>query len=90
MNEVEGTLFQAGAYFERNYLQIRGNNINQYGVTAGISLPNNSHVLRYNISVEVGERGVAVYPLVKEKFFKLGVAMSFRGLMMNPRVRYYD
>ena len=88
--EVEGIIYQAGAYFEHGYLKIHGRQIRQYGVTAGMCVPNRSHVVRYNIFVDIGQRGVVDYPLVKEKFIKFGVAINFKSFMMNPRVRYYD
>lgn len=89
-SHIEGLIYQAGAYYERGYLQVRGHYINEVGFTAGVSIPNASHILRYNIFINAGQRGVLDYPLVKEKFFKFGVALNFKNFMLNPKVKYYD
>jgi len=72
--------YRFGFRYTQSYLQLRGNQISEFGVTFGVGLPVRGSFSTFNLAVEIGQRGTIDEGLIKENFvrFTLGVAMFER------------
>jgi hypothetical protein len=83
--------YRFGARYKTSYLSINDKDINEYGITFGLSLPmkrTDTALPGLNIGVEYGKRGVAKDGLVEEKFvnFNIGITINDRWFIK----RKYD
>jgi len=83
--EVLGLALQAGYNYENSYLIIDGNNIKAQSFTLGVVIPSSNNMNYYSVGMKIGSRGVAVYPLVKEKFFEFNVNFSLGSIFYKGR-----
>lgn len=70
--------YRLGGYYSKNYLLLRGENINNWGLTAGIGIPL-IHSVSYsmlNISFEYGSRGTTANNLLKETYTGIHVGIA--------------
>lgn len=71
--------YRLGAHFDKTYLVVNNQTINQFGVSAGIGLPlarNGTAFYKINISGEYGRRGTLVNSLVRENYFNLHIGFT--------------
>lgn len=75
--------YRIGGCYENGFLNIKGQNINKIGVTAGISLPLPRSLSKVNLAVEVGQYGTREAGLIQERYlrFDLGVSVFERWFM---------
>jgi hypothetical protein len=83
--------YRLGARYKTSYLSVNDKDINEYGITFGLSLPmkrTDTALPGLNIGVEYGKRGVAKDGLVEEKFvnFNIGITINDRWFIK----RKYD
>lgn len=83
---IEKKFFQVGAFIDNSYLQVRGHQINEYGITAGTG--GNLNSLLYNLSLEAGQRGTTQAGLIKENYLQLTVSFSYRDLLFSKGKKY--
>lgn len=69
--------YRAGFYYSSTYLQLRGNQINDYGITFGVGLPFRRTNTTFNISYEMGKKGTLRNNLVEEKYGIINVGFTF-------------
>lgn len=72
--------FQIGGYYSNSYLRLNGEQINEFGVTAGMKFPVKSSLL-VNTTLEAGSRGTVKNGLIQEIFVKLSISFSLRELI---------
>lgn len=72
--------YRAGVRFEDTGLVIKGENINEFGISFGVGLPVGRLFSNVNIGFEVGKRGTTNAGLVQENFIS-----TFIGLTLNDR-----
>jgi hypothetical protein len=72
--------YRFGFRYSKSYLNLRDNQINEFGLTFGVGLPLRGTGSTVNLAVEFGQRGTMNDGLIKENFisFTLGVAMFER------------
>ncbi|WP_312901296.1 hypothetical protein [Chryseobacterium taichungense] len=74
-------VYRYGAFYEKGSLQIAGQNINKFGVSAGVLLPfKNSSITRMSgleLGLEVGKRGTLKNNLINQNFINLKVGFNF-------------
>ncbi|SDI71201.1 hypothetical protein SAMN05421846_11251 [Chryseobacterium taeanense] len=74
-------VYRYGAFYEKGSLQIAGQNINKFGVTAGVLLPfKNSSITRMSgleIGLEVGKRGTLKNNLINQNYVNLKLGFNF-------------
>ena len=75
---VEGLIMQLGFNQSTGYLQIKGETIRDFGITAGASLPSRTGHLRFYLGLEGGQRGRAVKGMVKETYLNAVLHLSLR------------
>ncbi len=60
--------YRLGGYYTNSYIQIRGDQINDYGITFGIGLPFKNTKTTFNLGVVLGQRGTLNNNLIKENY----------------------
>jgi long-subunit fatty acid transport protein len=84
---VERRYFQIGAFYNSASLRVRGQPINEYGVTAGMGGAVNGSLL-YSLSVEAGTRGTSQAGLIKENFLQVTLGFTFRDFLFSKGRKY--
>lgn len=87
MKSVVRKSFQFGGFYQRNYQQVAGRQLDGYGVTAGLSRLLKSGFM-YELGLEAGSRGTIKNGLIKENYIKLSVQLSYRDIMLTNMRRY--
>lgn len=83
--EMEKFRLQAGAFFNTEYVNMYGQQIQDKGVSLGIGLFSKRSSLSYLISLQYGTRGTTTNNLIQENYFKLGMTLSYRDLWKKRR-----
>lgn len=70
--------YRLGFSFGKDYIYLRGTDMNQYALTVGASLPFRKSVDRIHTALEIGSRGTMTNGLIRENFvkFTLGVSLN--------------
>ncbi len=72
--------YRLGFHYEQTYLQLRNNQLNEYGVSIGFGLPIRRSAAMLHISAEGGKRGTISGNLLEENYVKLSI-----GFTLNDR-----
>jgi hypothetical protein len=74
-------VYRYGAFYEKGSLKIAGQNINKFGVTAGVLLPfKSSSITRMSgleLGLEVGKRGTLKNNLINQNYVNLKLGFNF-------------
>ncbi|GAA5084915.1 hypothetical protein GCM10023210_05210 [Chryseobacterium ginsengisoli] len=74
-------VYRYGAFYEKGNLQLAGQNINKFGVSAGVLLPfKTSSITRMSgleLGLEVGKRGTLKNNLINQNYINLKVGFNF-------------
>jgi long-subunit fatty acid transport protein len=65
--------YRLGFYYNKGYLQIGDNQINNYGITFGVGLPITSYRTNLSFSCTIGKKGTMENGLIEENFTSFGV-----------------
>lgn len=79
--------FQVGGFFQRSYLQVADQQVNEWGVTAGITRSLSSNLL-FGASLEGGVRGTTQADLIRERYIQLSLHFSYRDFLFGKTARY--
>ncbi len=77
--------YRAGAKYEKSYLVLDGQQINDLGISFGIGLPVYRSNSTINISAEVGRRGTKKNNMVLENYAKLNLSVNLYDLWFIQR-----
>jgi hypothetical protein len=77
--------YRAGAKYEKSYLVLGGQQINDLGISFGIGLPVYRSSSTINISAEIGRRGTKENNLVLENYAKLNLSVNLYDLWFIQR-----
>lgn len=85
-------IYRYGIYYENTGIELYNHTINQYGLTAGMSLPlgksGRQDPSLLNLGIELGQRGTKSDGLIKENFVNFKIGFNFDDLWF--RKRRYD
>lgn len=74
-------VYRYGAFYEKGNIELAGNSINKFGISAGVMLPfKTSSITRMSgleIGVELGKRGTLKDNLINQNFFNLKIGFNF-------------
>ena len=87
-NYWKRVVYKAGIRFEETGLQINGEDINEFGISFGVSLPVGKVFSNVNLGLEVGRRGTKNQGLVQENFFNTFISLSLNDKWFQKK--YYD
>jgi hypothetical protein len=84
----EKTFFQAGVYYGTSYLDVKGEQLKDAGITFGYGINSFKNPLGLNMSVQVGQRGTQQEGLVRENYVNLTFTISYRDFWMTKGRKY--
>lgn len=76
--ETEGIALQAGAAFHKGYIAVKEQPLEDFSISAGVSIPTRTGHLRYYLGLEGGQRGRSAKGLVQENYFNVVLHLSLR------------
>jgi hypothetical protein len=74
---VELSYIQTGLYYENSYLQINGQQIKDYGVTAGFGVNSLKSPMAYSIVFQYGVKGTTQNDLIRENYADVTFLLNF-------------
>ena len=77
--------YRAGVKYEKSYLMIDDQQINDFGISFGVGLPLYRSNSTINISAELGRRGTKQHNLVLENYAKLNLSVNLYDLWFVQR-----
>ena len=78
-------VYRLGVRYEETGINLRGENINEYGISFGIGLPVGRLFSNVNIGFELGSKGTTSQGLVKENFFNTFISLSLNDRWFEKR-----
>ena len=77
--------YRAGLKYEKSYLLLNNQQINDFGISFGVGLPIYRSNSTINVSAELGRRGTKQYNLVVENYAKLNLSVNLYDLWFIKR-----
>lgn len=84
-NYIQRIAYRAGAYFCNDYLNINGNRLREYGITAGFGLPAPEGKTIINLGLEWKRRQAHPMALITENYFNISLGVNFNELWFYQR-----
>lgn len=84
-NYVERIVYRLGAYYNYDYLDIQGNQVREYGVTAGFGFSAPSSKTMINLGFEWKKRKAHPTALITENYFNITLGLNFNELWFWQR-----
>lgn len=77
-NLLKRMTYRVGARYNHSYLNLYGNQINEFGISFGVGFPVKKSKTGIDLSVEIGRRGTTRDQLIQENFinFSLGISIQ--------------
>ncbi|MEX2588682.1 MAG: hypothetical protein WD334_00670 [Chitinophagales bacterium] len=69
-------IYRLGAYYDKGFFSINGQQISEFGTSFGLSFPLKSAFSKINVSLEGGSRGTNAEGLIKENFFRTYISLT--------------
>lgn len=88
-SKVELSYFQAGAYYGESYLQLNGQQIKDYGLTAAFGVNGLKNPLSYSVVFQYGIKGTQSNNLIEQRYFNLTFVVNY-GTIWFTRGKKYD
>lgn len=79
-NYFQRMFYQAGFTYNKSYLQLSGQQINDISVSAGLGLPVKGERSYFCVSFQAGKRGTITNGLIQEKYFQVNLNIVFRDI----------
>lgn len=84
-NYLERIAYRCGAYYTHDYLNIRGNKVREFGITAGLGLNTPQDKTTINIGLEWKHRQAYPQALISENYLNLTIGLNFNELWFYQR-----
>jgi hypothetical protein len=68
--------YRLGFTFNRTYLVLHGQQLNEYAISAGFGLPLRGIKTMVNVALQYGSRGTTAQNLIQENFFRVVLGFS--------------
>lgn len=82
---LQRVTYRLGAYYAEDYLRIKGNDIREYGVTAGFGFPAPEGRTLFNLGFEWKHRYASPASLVTENYFNITLGINFNEVWFFKR-----
>ncbi len=70
--------YRAGARYEQTYLSLRGHQVDEFGISFGLTFPLKKSKTTLDLGLEVGKRGTSKDKLIQENFFSVNFGVSIQ------------
>ena len=80
--------YRAGFNYQKTGLVVNDTEINEYGISFGVSLPIGLRLSNVNLGFELGNRGTTDNNLVEEKFFNFRMSLSLNDKWFRKQKIY--
>lgn len=80
--------YRLGAFYTKDYLKIRGNQLREYGVTAGFGFPVPAMKTTVNLGLEWLHRQAHPNPLIKENYLNITIGLNVNELWFQQSKIY--
>lgn len=80
--------YRLGAYYNRDYLMVLGNNVRDMGLTLGFGLPVPGFKSLVNIGIEYRHRQATPLALIKENYINLTLGINFNEMWFRKSKIY--
>ena len=87
-NYLQRIQYRLGTFYNHDYLMIRGNNLREYGLTAGFGLPVPGFKSVVNIGLEWKNRQCHPVALIKENYLNITVGINFNEMWFQKNKIY--
>jgi hypothetical protein len=87
-NYWKRVVYRAGIRYEETGISLRGQEINEFGISFGVGLPVGRLFSNVNLGFEIGRRGTTDFGLIQENFFNTFLSLSLNDKWFEKR--YYD
>lgn len=84
-NYAQRMAYRAGVYYNNDYLNIQGNKLKEYGVTAGLGFNTPEGKSMINLGFEWKHRKATPHALITENFFNITLGVNFNELWFWKR-----
>ncbi len=84
-NYFERIAYRAGAYYSRDYITVLGNNVREYGISAGFGLPTPEGKTIINLGFEWKRREAYPAKLISENYFNITLGVNFNEMWFWQR-----
>lgn len=72
--------YRAGAYWNHDYLKVRGNGVREYGASIGFGLPVPGFKSVFNIGIGYMHRQASPQALIKENYLQINIGINFNEM----------
>jgi hypothetical protein len=77
--------YRVGFHHTNTYLQLRGHQLTDYGITFGLGLPYRNTGTSFNFSVDLGRRGTTDFNLIEENYVMFNFSLSLYDVWFFKR-----
>jgi hypothetical protein len=84
-NYGERMTYRIGAYYTNDYLNIKGNDVKEIGVSAGVGFPTPEGKTMVNLGVEWKQRYASPQTLIRENYFNITLGVNFNEVWFFKR-----
>ena len=80
--------YRIGAYWNRDYLKVMGNNVRDLGLTVGFGLPVPGFKSQLNIGIEYRNRRATPQKLIEENYLNVTIGINFNEMWFRKNKLY--
>lgn len=84
-NYFSRVTYRVGGYYTRDYLEIKGNQVKEYGLGCGLGLPTLEGKTMINVGLEWKHRAASPQKLVSENYFNITLGINFNEVWFWQR-----
>ncbi len=77
--------YRLGARYNHSYLNYNGTNINEFGISFGVTFPMKKSNTEIDLGFEIGRRGTTRNELIQENFFNFSLGVSIQEHWFQKR-----
>lgn len=84
-NYIQRVAYRLGGYYARDYITVLGNNVREYGLSAGFGLPTPEGKTIINVGFEWKRRQAYPKSLITENYYNITVGINFNEMWFWQR-----
>lgn len=84
-NYIQRVAYRMGGYYARDYITVLGNNVREYGISAGFGLPTPEGKTIINVGFEWKHRQAYPKALITENYYNITIGINFNEMWFWQR-----